>query len=133
MSRAIVLDIEGTTSPAGYIRDHLFGYARDRVAEWVRRPDPEILAILDRARELAGRPAAGPAEVGEVLVGWIDADRKAAPLKELQALMWRDGFAAGELTATVYADVPGALRSWRAAGAEVYSFSSGSVLAQWLW
>jgi len=64
------------------------------------------------------------------LARWIDEDRKVTPLKTLQGLMWAEGFAAGELSGHVYADVPEALRAWRAAGFSLWVFSSGSIKGQ---
>ena len=60
----------------------------------------------------------------------MDADVKATGLKELQGLIWQEGYAAGRLRSHVYPDVPPALRRWSAAGLDVRIFSSGSVAAQ---
>lgn len=116
--RAVLLDIEGTVSPIAAVRDTLFPYARARIAEWMTRPDV--------------RRAVGDVSVGQ-LEQWSDTDVKAEPLKTLQGLVWADGFAAGELTATLYDDVPPVLAAWITDGIDVYVFSSGSVLAQRLW
>jgi len=47
---------------------------------------------------------------------WMDEDRKIAPLKALQGMIWADGYASGELTGRVYADAAAALGAWRDAG-----------------
>jgi len=120
----IVTDIEGTTSAISHVHQVLFPYSRARVGEWVRRP--EAAAVV---REVA----ADPDEAASILVGWIDADVKATPLKTLQGLIWAEGYASGELTAHVYDDVPPALERWSADGVPVYVYSSGSELAQRLW
>ncbi|PYT09554.1 MAG: acireductone synthase [Acidobacteria bacterium] len=44
--------------------------------------------------------------------------------------IWEEGYLTGELRGEVYADVPPALKRWRAQGRETCIFSSGSVLAQ---
>lgn len=131
MIRAVLLDIEGTTSSLDYVREVLFPYSRSRIGEWLARP--EGARIADDVRALAGRPGAGAGEVGRILTGWIDDDVKAAPLKTLQGLIWAEGFEAGVLVAHVYDDVPGMLRSWTRRGLRVYVYSSGSVLAQCAW
>ncbi|MEV6602672.1 acireductone synthase [Kutzneria sp. NPDC051319] len=120
----IVTDIEGTTSSIAHVHDVLFPYSRARISSWVRRP--EAAAVV---REVA----ADPDEAASVLVGWIDADVKATPLKTLQGLIWAEGYASGELTAHVYDDVPPVLARWSADGVPVYVYSSGSELAQRLW
>ena len=40
----------------------------------------------------------------DVLQRWIDEDRKAAPLKTLQGLIWREGYESGALVGHVYDD-----------------------------
>ncbi len=60
----------------------------------------------------------------------MDGDVKATGLKELQGLIWREGYAAARLRSHVYPDVPPALRRWSEAGLDLRIFSSGSVAAQ---
>jgi enolase-phosphatase E1 len=120
----IVTDIEGTTSAIAHVHEVLFPYSRSRIQDWVRRPE---------AASVVREVAADPDEAASILVGWIDADVKATPLKTLQGLIWAEGYASGELTAHVYDDVPPVLRRWAAEGVPVYVYSSGSELAQRLW
>jgi len=45
--RAILLDIEGTTTPIAFVHDVLFGYAREHVREFLaQNPDAEEIALL---------------------------------------------------------------------------------------
>jgi enolase-phosphatase E1 len=129
---AIVTDIEGTTSSISSIKEQLFPYARKRLAGYVadNKASAEVQECLRQSRELAGFSGASDDEVVETLARWIDEDRKVTPLKTLQGLMWAEGFAAGELSGHVYADVPEALRAWRAAGFSLWVFSSGSIKGQ---
>lgn len=120
----IVTDVEGTTSAISHVHEVLFPYSRARIPSWVRRPE---------AAQVVREVAADPDEAAAVLIGWIDADVKATPLKTLQGLIWAEGYASGELTAHVYDDVPPVLRRWSAEGVPVYVYSSGSELAQRLW
>lgn len=60
----------------------------------------------------------------------IRADRKVTPLKELQGLVWEQGYAKGHLTAPLYKDVTAALKRWHGAGVVLAVYSSGSVKAQ---
>jgi len=117
---AILLDIEGTTTPIDFVHAVLFPYARQRLAEFVaaHASDPEV----------AGAVAAltGPAEALRLM----DRDVKSTPLKTLQGLIWKDGYERGELRGVVFPDVAPALERWRRDGRGVRIFSSGSVLAQ---
>ena len=120
----IVTDIEGTTSAIAHVHEVLFPYSRARIQSWVRRPE---------AASVVREVSADPDEAASILVGWIDDDVKATPLKTLQGLIWAEGYASGELTAHVYDDVPPVLARWSADGVPVYVYSSGSELAQRLW
>ncbi len=126
-------DIEGTTGSIAFVRDVLYPYARRRIAGFVRahRNELDVAAILDEAAVLAGLPA-GDEKIAEVFVQWIDEDRKAAPLKDLQGRIWERGYVEGALRGHVYADAVEALRSWHADGIRLYVYSSGSVEAQHL-
>ena len=130
--RAVVTDIEGTTSSIAFVKDVLFPHARARLPGFVREhaTRPDVAAMLDDARALAGDPSLDVDGVVARLVGWIDEDRKAPPLKALQGLIWQEGYAAGDYRGHVYVDVAPALRRWHAAGVRLYVYSSGSVAAQ---
>jgi len=62
----------------------------------------------------------------------IEEDRKLTPLKELQGLIWEEGYGSGELQGPLYPDVAPALHRWRQAGLTLAVYSSGSVKAQQL-
>ncbi|MBM4792844.1 acireductone synthase [Streptomyces sioyaensis] len=130
---AVVLDVEGTTSATEHVYGVLFPYARARIADWVAEHghEKETRAILDDVDRIGGRPAGGDdKEAVRALTEWADADRKVAPLKELQGLIWTAGYDSGELSGHVYADTLLALRKWLNGGAQIYIYSSGSVQAQ---
>ncbi|WP_066532080.1 acireductone synthase [Erythrobacter sp. CCH5-A1] len=130
--RAILTDIEGTTSSIAFVHEVLFPYSRARLAGYVagHSAGPEVAAILDAVRAEAGEPALDLAGCTALLAEWHDADRKIAPLKSLQGLIWAEGYAAGTLQGHVYADAVAGLRRWHAQGIELYVYSSGSVAAQ---
>ena len=54
--------------------------------------DPEVAALLAETRALAGRLDFDTRRTIRLLQDWIDADKKATPLKALQGLIWEDGF-----------------------------------------
>ena len=129
--KAILTDIEGTTSSIDFVHQTLFPYARAHLRKFlaargndaaVRRELAEVMRI--EGRELTIEAAAG------VLEAWIDADRKVTPLKALQGMIWRQGYEAGELKGHVYDDTPPFLRKWHDRGLKLYVYSSGSVEAQ---
>lgn len=132
--RAILLDVEGTTSSIEFVHHVLFPYAARRLPAFLRERagDPAVAALLDEARAEAGEPEADAGRVTQILLGWIAEDRKAAPLKALQGLVWERGYRDGDLIGHVYADTEPAFRRWRQRGAGVYIYSSGSVKAQQL-
>ncbi|PKW17325.1 acireductone synthase [Saccharopolyspora spinosa] len=132
-ARWVVLDIEGTLTATSQVHVVLYDYARPRLGLWIdaHSDDPVVAGAVAQVKADAGLgEPAGTAEVVAVLHGWMDADRKATPLKTLQGLIWSDGYARGELTTDYFADVVPALRSWRDRGLGLAVFSSGSVAGQ---
>ncbi|ABS63471.1 2,3-diketo-5-methylthio-1-phosphopentane phosphatase [Parvibaculum lavamentivorans DS-1] len=130
--RAVVTDIEGTTTPLAFVHEVLFPYARARLADFVaaNADDEEVAAALGDARELGGIAGAGDAETLQLLLAWMDEDRKAGPLKLLQGLIWRHGYEEGVLKGEIYADAAAALRLWHGRGLRLFVYSSGSEAAQ---
>lgn len=113
MIRAIVTDIEGTTSSISFVTECLFPYARRHLRAY-----------------LADHPEEADGVSVETLEGWIDADRKEPLLKAIQGRIWRDGYRRGELKGHIYSDAAAGLRRWHAQGLPLYVYSSGSVEAQ---
>ena len=126
--RAVVTDIEGTTSSIAFVHEVLFPYARARLSEFVDGHHDEVAPILDEVRATEGELS--DEALVAVLRRWIDEDRKAPPLKTLQGLIWREGYESGELRGHMYDDAVRNLRLWRAAGLRLSIYSSGSVQAQ---
>ncbi|WP_062996517.1 acireductone synthase [Nocardia mikamii] len=132
--RAVVVDIEGTTSPTSSVREDLYGYTRRRLPQWLaEEPDGIAETVIEQTRELAGRPGADLDEVAEILRGWLDSDVKAAPLKTAQGVICAQGFREGALYGEFFPDAPAALRAWHAAGVTLWVYSSGSVRNQQDW
>jgi enolase-phosphatase E1 len=141
--RAILLDVEGTTTPLRFVHDELFPYSRGRLCDFLRAHagDARVLEDVAALRAEHGRDAASrrnPPSWGDDALGsaadyarWlIDQDRKATPLKALQGRIWEEGYASGALRGRVFPDVPGAFERWKRADKTLAIFSSGSVLAQ---
>ena len=132
MIRAIVTDIEGTTSSLSFVKEVLFPYARARLPGFTaaHRDEPEVAKLLDDAREEMEQPAATDEQVAEAMVRWIDEDRKITPLKALQGIIWEAGYRDGDFTGHMYRDATDNLRRWHDDGIKLYVYSSGSVYAQ---
>jgi enolase-phosphatase E1 len=130
--RAIVTDIEGTTSSISFVKDVLFPYARERLPAYVEThaDTPELQHWLHEAAKEAGIVEAPRQEVIELLLRWIDEDRKSTALKALQGMIWKDGYENGDFQAHMYPEVSAKLHAWRAEGLHLYVYSSGSVPAQ---
>ena len=132
MIRAILTDIEGTTSSISFVKDVLFPYARKHLPAFIATHGdrPEVQHWLHETAKEAGLVSADRKELIALLQHWMDEDRKATPLKALQGLIWEDGYRSGEYRAHVYADVAPKLREWKQVGLDLYVYSSGSVTAQ---
>lgn len=130
--RAVLTDIEGTTSAVSFVFEVLFPYARAHLPDFVRAhaAEPAVAAQVEAVRAESGEPQASLERVVEILLEWLDADRKATPLKALQGMVWERGYQAGALRGHVYPDAVEALRAWHAQGLALYVYSSGSVQAQ---
>ncbi|CAG9565429.1 unnamed protein product [Danaus chrysippus] len=149
--KILLLDIEGTTTSISFVKDKLFPYAEENVkqfleAQWenddVKESVTELrkLAIEDKEKNVEGLVAipgedASKEDQIEGLVNnvkWqMSADRKVGALKQLQGLIWKQGYDKGDLKGHVFDDVSTALEQWHSIeGQKVYIYSSGSVQAQ---
>ncbi|HTV24514.1 MAG TPA: acireductone synthase [Polyangiaceae bacterium] len=130
--RALLLDIEGTTSSLEFVRDVLFPYAREHLDRFIgeHRGAPEVQAELAEAERVARAEGFDSEDVRASLQRWMDEDRKLGPLKALQGLLWEQAFARGSFAAHIYPEVPAALASLRQRGLLLYIYSSGSERAQ---
>lgn len=141
--RAILLDIEGTTSSISFVHDVMFPFVLQRLEsfleqQWqrsdVQQACQQIAVDAGHASLASWQQTAQPpslqalvaTEVRRLMAG----DVKATGLKALQGLIWEEGFASGELVAHVYPDVLPAIRHWRALDLDVRIYSSGSIAAQ---
>lgn len=132
MIKAIVTDIEGTTSSISFVKDVLFPYAAQNLPEYIRqnRTNPAVREqLLATARE-TGTSVDDTESLIRELLQWIHDDKKVTPLKSLQGLIWQQGYVRGAYKAHVYADAVAQLKRWHAQGLKLYVYSSGSIHAQ---
>ena len=145
--RAILLDIEGTTTPIEFVYEVLFPYARRHLQEFIQQQyrSEDLRAIISGLRvehradidkghgPPVWRRESADSELESVIryVEWLmDEDRKSTALKSLQGKIWEAGYLSGRLRGEVFPDVPPAFARWRRQEKRIYIYSSGSVLAQ---
>lgn len=146
---AILLDIEGTTTPVDFVYQTLFPYASRNLEPFLREHfmESEIKSLIQQLQvqhstdEQQGlKPPSWADENEELLLHssiaycqWLTArDSKHTALKSLQGRIWQEGYYTGQLHGQVYPDVPPAFERWRQQNREICIYSSGSVLAQQL-
>ena len=146
---AILIDIEGTTTPIAFVYEVLFPFARARVRDYLEQHFDlaEIQDDLSRLRDEHNAdfvqdlnpPALTTGSVEAAIDSFVayfhwlmDRDRKSTGLKALQGRIWQQGYADGKLKSQVFPDVPTAFERWHEAGLSLSIFSSGSILAQQL-
>lgn len=133
MIKAIVTDIEGTTSSLSFVKEVLFPYARAHLPDFIRTHQQmdEVQTLLNDARNEMG----GTADIEQLIsqfIDWIDRDQKITPLKAMQGLIWEAGYQSGDFKGHIYADAALQLKAWKQQGYALYVYSSGSVHAQML-
>jgi len=149
--QAILLDIEGTTTPVNFVYGVLFPYARTHIPNFLathgqtptvqadlRQLRHEYDQELDRAElpDWVGNPLTDtpidPTDAGPFIEYLMERDRKSTGLKALQGKVWDRGYTDGSLQSQLFADVPPALEYWQRSGKPIYIYSSGSIQAQQL-
>jgi enolase-phosphatase E1 len=131
MIKAIITDIEGTTSSLSFVKEVLFPYARANLADYVRghKDEPQVKTLLQESCKEVGAEL----DTGQIiaqLIEWLDEDKKVTPLKSLQGLIWESGYQQGDFKGHVYPDAVACLKAWKTKGLDLYIYSSGSVYAQ---
>ncbi|MGA7298420.1 MAG: acireductone synthase [Rhodanobacteraceae bacterium] len=131
-SKAIVTDIEGTTSSIDFVKDVLFPFARKHLPAFItsHANEPKVRHWLEQTAREADLANATDDQLIEQLITWIDSDRKATPLKALQGMIWKSGYESGAYRAHVYPEVSACLDQWQRDGIPIFVYSSGSVPAQ---
>src|SRR5215469_17513155 len=105
--QALLLDIEGTTTPIDFVFRTLFPYASEHVEDFLRQhfAEPGIRELIEELRHTwsgaasAGAPVWMESRLDEKLasaaayIRWLIArDSKITPLKTLQGKIWEQGY-----------------------------------------
>lgn len=133
MVRAILTDIEGTTSSIGFVHDVLFPYARQHMEDFLNKQYLKNDVVTEQVRIIANEHGLQEDDLDAVcaqLQEWMRIDAKETPLKTIQGLIWKTGYKRGNLKGHVYPDVANVLWGWQSEGIDLYVYSSGSVEAQ---
>ncbi len=138
MIKAILLDIEGTTTPFDFVHNTLFPFAKARIAGFVQENFDGLKFELGQLAEKHAADTGYTDElridsansVADYLKYLIDQDRKSTPLKSIQGMIWQKGYESGDLVSPVFPDVAAAFKRWKEADTAISIYSSGSVLAQ---
>ena len=133
----ILTDVEGTTTSISFVHETLFPFAKDNLKSFVAKNlnRTDVQEILNQTKLTAleeEQKKLNDDESCDLLLQWIKIDRKHPALKNLQGLIWEQGYASGEIKGHIYNDVPKSLQIWKDKGIKLGVYSSGSVKAQHL-
>ncbi len=135
MTKFYLFDIEGTTTDIHFVHKVLFPYSKERLKEFVLKHQdrPDIVKDIELVREtIWTEESKNPSieEILEKLLYWIETDRKHPALKEIQGLIWEEGYARGDFKGHIYPDVKPAWDRILSESKKIGIYSSGSVHAQ---
>ncbi len=131
--KLFLFDIEGTTTDFNFVHKVLFPYSRERLKEFVLKYEKKLeifLTDIKKTVEAEEKKSPDVHEIINTLLKWIDEDRKHKALKEIQGLIWDEGYNSGAFKGHVYADVKPFFEILRERGDQIGIYSSGSVHAQ---
>lgn len=141
-TNVILTDIEGTTSSISFVKDVLFPYSSQHLESFIQanKTNPEIQKLLfevlnfkdnlDKNTLNSEQQSLDIERSIEILRNWIKLDLKLKPLKDLQGLIWEEGYRKGDFHGHIYADAYENLKEWYSKGIPLYIYSSGSIYAQ---
>lgn len=132
MIRAVLTDIEGTTSSISFVKDVLFPYAANAMLPFLQKnwENADVIKQIHAISTETDENISTPERANDILQQWITEDRKVTPLKTLQGMIWKSGYEGGSYRAHMYPDVAHQLASWQQQGLALYVYSSGSIAAQ---
>lgn len=141
--KAIICDIEGTTTSISFVKDVLFKIAAEQCQEYLKTNfnNAEIQEIIKELcqQSIIDGTAIETNEndrqnyiesVNDYIQQLIKSDRKIKALKSLQGKIWREAYKSGIIKGHVFEDVKENFEKWTEKGLRIYIYSSGSVQAQ---
>ena len=148
MIKHILLDIEGTTCPVSFVSDVLFPYASKHLNAFIQdNSEQEHCAKLinEAWEEWENDTTETSRQLFEqldhehnnklenicvYLQHLIKVDRKSTALKDIQGLIWSEGYKEGRLVSELFPETTDCLKQWFKAGIQLSTYSSGSIAAQ---
>lgn len=135
MSKLYLFDIEGTTTDIHFVHKVLFPYSHRHLEQFVlhHQTHPVVSKAIEATRQTVReeeQKLIGLYDVIAKLKEWIEKDRKHAALKEIQGLIWDEGYKKGEFKGHLYADVKPFFERLLVNKKKIGIYSSGSVHAQ---
>lgn len=133
MIKFILCDIEGTTSSIDFVHKVLFPYSLEKMDSFIlsnKSKLQEIFASVKHTILIEENKVLGDKEAIETLKQWVQIDRKHKALKDLQGLIWEDGFKKQIYKGHMYKEVEQKFKEWTKFGIKLGIYSSGSVFAQ---
>lgn len=146
--KAIVLDVEGTTTPSSFYGTTLRPFIKRYLQKYLRdNYDSQVVKDLinriraDNRKQIENRVpvTAIPAEGSDMtdIIKAIDNtvkneldETKTRAVFSLCVLLWSEGYYSGELKGDVFNDVPAAFRNWKRDGIKVYLVSDALMEIQ---
>lgn len=135
MTKLYLFDIEGTTTDIHFVHKVLFPYAKDRMKDFIldRNQDEKVARAIQQVKETVAKEEhiqLTNYEVINRLEQWIVDDRKHGALKEIQGLIWEEGYQKNDFQGHVYPDVRPFFERLKQNQKTIGIYSSGSVHAQ---
>ncbi|MBD2395258.1 acireductone synthase [Cyanobacterium aponinum UTEX 3222] len=132
MIKAILTDIEGTTSSISFVHDVLFPYAYEKMGDFLSQHwhDETVKNAVGEVAKIENLDSYTPSQITSILQDWIKCDRKLTPLKDLQGIIWETGYKNQDFCSHVYEDAYEKLKLWHSQNIPIYIYSSGSIHAQ---
>jgi enolase-phosphatase E1 len=132
--KAVVCDIEGTTSSISFVHRVLFPLSAERLPEYLDKnfADSEVAAQLEVlwAKIQPQDSSDKKKTLLETLQEYIRKDVKDTTLKWVQGKIWQVAFESGQIKGHIYPEVADFFRRWTSQGLKLFIYSSGSVEAQ---
>ena len=134
-TKYILTDIEGTTSSVLFFREVLFPYSQKLLSSYIEKhfEEKKIQNILKEVKATVlgeSEIAIDLEEAVFTLKDWIVQDRKHKALKDLQGMIWEDGYKTKLFKGHVYKDVPLKLKEWKSLDLTLGVYYSGSIDSQ---
>ena len=131
MIKAILTDIEGTTSSIDYVKTTMFGYSKKKLRDYLQShwDQEHVKTIIKNLSKKLEKDVDIDLAV-KTFEDFIEKDIKDTLLKELQGHIWEEGFKSGELKGHIYEDAYLKLKELKEKGYKIFVYSSGSIKAQ---